>query len=82
MSGKPTISTDLTILEIVHSFPETQPVFSSYDRRAGRCILCKHLFETLGWLIDSYGLDKRKILCELARAASGDPQVTGSEGAG
>ncbi len=82
MPGKQTIRPEMTILEIVHSFPGTQAVFASYDSRAGRCILCEHLFETLGWLIDSYALNRGKILCELTRAAGGDPKVTGLKGAG
>lgn len=80
MPGKQTISPEMTILEIVHSFPGTQAVFVSYDSLEGRCILCEHLFETLGWLIASYGLDREKFFRELSRAADDDSQVSGWNG--
>lgn len=42
------IHTGMQLLEIVEKYPETEAVLHSYDTLANSCILCEHLFDTLG----------------------------------
>ncbi|HKK32317.1 MAG TPA: hypothetical protein VJ934_01985 [Desulfomicrobiaceae bacterium] len=61
-----------TVLDIVADHPETEPVFRSRDDRAGECILCNGLFETVTGLCSKYGLNQAELLSDLNRAVAGD----------
>ena len=63
------IQESMTLLDVVSEHPETEEVFRSYDSRAGKCLLCHHLFETIAEVSMTYGLDKKKLLKELKKAA-------------
>ena len=41
------ITKEMTILEIVEKYPETEDVFRSYDDITGKCVLCSYLFDTI-----------------------------------
>ncbi len=41
------ISADMTVLDIVSKYPETEAIFKSYDEQAGECICCQMLFESV-----------------------------------
>ncbi len=59
------ISEDMTILDIVSDYPETESVFKSYDQKIGECICCRKLFDTLRETADCYALDLTALLNEL-----------------
>lgn len=59
-----------TILDVVHVFRSTEPVFRALDEQAGECVLCKALFLTLEQAAEQYGLDLDQLLGDLLRAAS------------
>ena len=63
------VQESMTLLDVVSEHPETEVVFHSYDSRAGKCLLCHHLFETIAEVSMTYGLDKKKLLKELKKAA-------------
>ena len=64
------ITSATQILEIVAQYKTTEPVFRSYDRQAGECVLCNALFETIQGMADKYGLDPDTILERVRDAAS------------
>ena len=65
------ITPDMTLLDIVYRYRDTEAVFHSFDEQAGECLLCKALFETVTTVAERYGLDLDALLGELERAAEG-----------
>lgn len=43
----PRITPDMTLLDVVHAHPATEAVFRSYDAKAGACLLCTALFDSI-----------------------------------
>jgi hypothetical protein len=70
MTGR-RISSDMTLLDIVHRYRDTEAVFRSFDGQAGECLLCKALFETVATVAERYGLELDLLLGALERAAEG-----------
>lgn len=66
----PAITATMTLLDVVHAHPGTEPVFRSRDGQAGVCLLCTALFETVGDVAAAYGLDLDALLTDLNRAAT------------
>jgi hypothetical protein len=65
------ITADAAVLDVVAAWPRTQAVFRSWDERAGACILCEALFETVQDVAERFGLDLDALLGELREAAFG-----------
>ncbi len=65
------ITPDMTLLDIVHKYRETEPVIRARDEQAGICLLCQCLFETIGDVAEKYSLDLDKLLSELERVIGG-----------
>jgi hypothetical protein len=63
------ISPDMTVLDVVSRYEATQKVFTHYDTKAGECICCRSLFETLETVAEKYGLNLEKLLTDLAVVA-------------
>jgi hypothetical protein len=70
LKGVPFISSDMTILDIVSSYRETEKVFKRYDEKAGICLCCNALFEPLGDVAEKFGLDLEQMLSDLEKAAN------------
>lgn len=68
----------MTVLDIVSRYRATESVFKRWDRRAGVCICCQALFDTLQQVADRCGLELDRLLAEL-NAAAADPQLTHCE---
>lgn len=66
------ITPDQTVLDIVAAYPETEPVFRSLDDRAGECVLCNALFETIADLCSKYNINQAELLFDLNKAVSGE----------
>jgi hypothetical protein len=47
IAEKRTIHPDMTILDIVSKYRETEAIFKKYENRAVVCLCCKALFEPL-----------------------------------
>lgn len=61
----PVIGPDMTVLDVVSTYRGTEVVFQRYDQRAGECICCNALFETLRDVARRYGLDLEDLLADL-----------------
>lgn len=68
-SRKPLISSEMTVLDTVATWKETQAVFKRYDALAGECICCNALFESIQEMAQKYDLDLMTLLADLEAAA-------------
>jgi hypothetical protein len=59
------IRPEMTVLDVVSRFRETEGVFKEYDKAAGECICCHSLFDPLRKVAATYGLDLEKLLDDL-----------------
>ncbi len=62
------ITPDMTVLDIVSRYRETETVFKKYDELAGECICCNALFESLATVAQKYHFDVEKMMDELKNA--------------
>jgi hypothetical protein len=63
------IEPGMTVLDIVSTYSAAQEVFKSWDDRAGECICCNALFESLETVAEKYNLDLAALVQELRNAA-------------
>jgi len=63
------IHPEMTVLNIVSKYRETEAVFKNYDKKAGVCICCHALFEPLSKVAERYGLNREKLMADLESAA-------------
>ena len=59
------LSAEMTVLDIVSNYPETEAVFRNYDVHAGECICCRMLFETVHDVAQHYGLNLSELMRHL-----------------
>lgn len=64
------ITLEMTILDIVEKYPETESVFREYDSVAGICLLCHKLFDPLDTIAREYGISPDILLEKLNEAAT------------
>jgi iron-sulfur cluster repair protein YtfE (RIC family) len=65
----PSITADMTILDIVSRYRQTEAVFKEYDKKAGACLCCQALFDCLKEVANKYGLDLNHLLADLEMIA-------------
>lgn len=65
------IRPEMTVLDIVCQYRQTEAVFRQYEKDAGACLLCEALFDPLAEVAGKYGLDLKKLVADLERAAGG-----------
>lgn len=63
------IHPEMTVLNIVSKYRNTEVVFKNYDKDAGVCICCQALFDPLSKVAVRYGLNLEKFLEDLEAAA-------------
>ena len=63
------IHPEMTVLNIVSKYRNTEAVFKQYDKQAGECICCQALFDPLSKIAVRYGLNLQKLLEDLEDAA-------------
>ena len=63
-----TITSDMTVLDVLAKYRETEAVFRRYDTQAGECLCCNALFDTLEDVVGKYGLDLNTLLTNLRAA--------------
>ncbi len=66
----PDIHPDMTVLDLISRFRETERVIKSYDQQAGECICCNCLFDSLIQVADKYGLDRDELMSRIKGAAA------------
>ena len=59
------ITPDMTVLDVVSRYRQTEKIFKRYDKRVGACICCEALFEPLKELPKKFNLDLDKLIHEL-----------------
>jgi hypothetical protein len=59
------ITPDMTVLDVVERYRDTEAVFRKYDEQAGVCICCQALFETIGDVAAKYQFDLDHFLLDL-----------------
>ena len=69
----PRITADMTVLDVVQRYRQTEKVFKKYDEQAGVCICCQALFDPLRTVAQRYGLALEKLLGDL-EAVTDDPK--------
>lgn len=65
MGNSMVINETQTILDILSENESLVEVFNAWNDRAGLCICCEALFETLETVIERYKLDGEKLINEL-----------------
>lgn len=59
------IHSGMTLLDVIDRFRQTETVFRKYDEKAGVCLCCEALFESLGETAEKYGLDLSQLIADL-----------------
>lgn len=59
------ITPQMTVLDVLGRFRQTESVFRKYDARAGICICCQALFDPLERVARDYALDLDDLLQDL-----------------
>ena len=62
------IHPEMTVLDVVSRYRQTEAVFKRYDAEAGECICCQALFESLRDVAEKYHLDLKELLADLEAA--------------
>lgn len=62
------IHPEMTVLDVVSRYRQTEAVFKRYDAQAGECICCQALFESLRDVAEKYHLDLKELLSDLEAA--------------
>jgi len=62
------ITPNMTVLEVIDRYRNTESVFKKYDEQAGICICCQSLFETLREVAKKYRLNLDQFLLDLEDA--------------
>ncbi|MCG8549147.1 MAG: hypothetical protein MI799_01955 [Desulfobacterales bacterium] len=63
------IEPGMTVLDVVSKYSAAQEVFKRWDDRAGECICCNALFESLDAVAEKYNLDLSALVQDLKKAA-------------
>ena len=64
-NGLSCIGPRMTVLDILSRHRETEAVFKAWDSRAGACICCQALFDTVQQVADRYGLNLERLMAEI-----------------
>ena len=62
------IHPEMTVLDVVSRYRQTEAVFKRYDAQAGECICCQAHFESLRDVVEKYHLDLKELLADLEAA--------------
>lgn len=63
----PEIHKDMTVLDIVSKYRTTEAVFKKWDDKAGECICCNALFESIETVAAKYKLDFSALMNDLEK---------------
>ena len=63
------IHPEMTVLDVISRYRETEAVFKQYEEQAGECICCQALFDPLRNVAAKYGLDLKKLITDLEATA-------------
>ena len=63
------IPPDMSVLDVVSIHKNTLAIFKQYDGRAGECICCTCLFDSVGKVAQKYNFDLTEFILALETAA-------------
>ena len=66
--SKNTIHPEMSVLDIVSRYKQTEIVFKRYDAQAGECICCQALFDSLLEVAKRYHIDLKSFMVDLEAA--------------
>ncbi len=66
---KDPITPDMTIVEVLSQYRQTEEVFRRYEGEAKGCLLCHALFDTLAEAAAKYGLNLDRLMKDLQESA-------------
>jgi hypothetical protein len=69
--GETAISGNTILLDIVSRWPATEAVFRRYDEKAGVCLCCTCLFDTIEDVASRFSLDLKAFIHDIEKAAAG-----------
>ncbi|HET57099.1 MAG TPA: hypothetical protein ENN35_01500 [Deltaproteobacteria bacterium] len=61
----PMFGPEITVLDVISQYRQTESVFREYDKIAGECICCQSLFETLEDVAKKYGFNPERFFSDL-----------------
>ena len=64
-NGLSCINPRMTVLDIISRHRVTEAVFKAWDSRAGKCICCQALFDTVQQVADQHGLNLDQLMMDL-----------------
>jgi hypothetical protein len=64
-NAKELLHPDMTVLDVVSRYRQTEAVFKRYDVQSGECICCNALFESLRDMAEKYNLDLSRLQADL-----------------
>jgi hypothetical protein len=62
---KESIHPQMTVLDVVSRWRQTEAVFKRYDAQAGACICCQSLFDSVWDVAQKYDLDLERLKADL-----------------
>lgn len=65
------LTSDMILLDIVSRWPATEAVFRRYDEKAGVCLCCTCLFDTIEDVASRFSLDLKAFIHDIEKAAAG-----------
>lgn len=72
MPQKQIFSPEMSLLDAVSLHKAAEAVFRSYDAQAGVCLLCSHLFDSIGDVAGRFGFDLAALLEQLESAVAAE----------
>ncbi|MBW2646734.1 MAG: hypothetical protein JRE23_11235 [Deltaproteobacteria bacterium] len=63
------IHPEMTVIDTITRYRETEKVFKKFDKKAGVCICCEALFDTIRVVSEKFNLELDSLLSELKTAA-------------
>ncbi|MEA2107822.1 MAG: hypothetical protein U9P07_00165 [Pseudomonadota bacterium] len=59
------IHPEMTVIDIITRYRETEKVFKKFDEKTGVCLCCEALFETIQVVSEKFDLELESLLSDL-----------------
>lgn len=74
------IKSDITLLDLIYKYPQTEKLFRKYEEITNSCIMCEHLFATLDEVSLILNCSIDELLKEVKDIIDSDVKVMQEEG--
>ncbi|NOQ52023.1 MAG: hypothetical protein GQ578_07410 [Desulfuromonadaceae bacterium] len=65
------IHPEMTVIDIITRYRETEKVFKEFDKKTGACICCEALFDTIQVVSEKFNLELESLLSDLEKGSEG-----------